>query len=307
MRPSRSNLAVLLLAVGLGPGCWFATNQAATAEYDRRVVVASMRVAQLEESLADAEARLDQTEEWVRQRGQAESEQLENLEQVNEALRQLRGQIELLDFSVQEAQDILAELQIDQERRFLHAERRLDQLEQYLGVKAPPPPTDAELGLAEGDGVAPGEGEDETDPEARPRDGEEPAQEAADLEAPEDADGHLEMAIEHMKAGRQGVARVLLEKAVDEFPGDELLPEIRYRIAETWFNDEQWQKAAMAFQVVLDNHGKSSWAPWSMLRQGECFQSMGDASASKLFFEELIRMYPKSPAAKDARKALQSI
>jgi TolA-binding protein len=41
-----------------------------------------------------------------------------------------------------------------------------------------------------------------------------------------------------------------------------------------------------------------------MLRQGECFEEQGQADNAKVFFGEVVRIYPKSRAAKAARKKL---
>lgn len=276
-------------------GCLPFHNQAATAEYDRRVVVASMRVAQLEEALVSTEARLAQAETWISARGAQESRQLENLEQVNEAVRQMRGDLELLHHGIASLQQEIGRLQVDNERRLLHAERRLSQIEQFLGVKAPPPPSDLELGVATSESA----GEDP----AAPVGGAE-AQPAEEDELPQGVEGYLELGVGHMEGGRQGVARAVFEKAIAGFPGAPRLDEVRYRVGETWMNDGKWQKAAIAFQSVLDNHRDSDWAPWAMYRQGECFRSLGDEGAGRLFFEELIRLYPRSDAAKEAKKAL---
>ena len=48
----------------------------------------------------------------------------------------------------------------------------------------------------------------------------------------------------------------------------------------------------------------STWAPWSMLRQGECFESMGKKDEAKLFWQDVVRKYPKSKAAKEAKGRL---
>lgn len=324
--PSSSLLTVLLLA--LLAGCVPFHNQAATAEYDRRVVVANMRVAQLEESLSDADARLAQAEEWIRVRGHEDSEQLEDIEQVNQAVRSVRGEIELLRHDVDGMRQTVDRLQVDQELRLFQADARLKQLESYLGVTPPPPPTAEDLGLVAADSVAGcGEEPDCEDPACQhleacggepapePGDcGEEPdcenpacAERAECQEAPDTASGYLDLGIEHMKAGRQGVARAVFEKAMAEFPDDDLVPELRYRVAETWFNESRWQKAAISFQHVLDNHGTSEWASWSMLRQGECFLQLGDQSAARLFYEELGRLYPDSEAAREAKRALRDL
>ena len=124
-------------------------------------------------------------------------------------------------------------------------------------------------------------------------------------ETPEDAAGKLTLAVSHMQDGRHGVARVLLEKALMEHPDDPLLPELRYRLAETWFNQGSWDRALTSFQTVVDSFGDSDWAARAMLRQGECFARKDQQDNAELFYEEVIRLYPRSEAAEEARAYLE--
>ena len=64
------------------------------------------------------------------------------------------------------------------------------------------------------------------------------------------------------------------------------------------------QQAVLYFQEVIDQFKGSPFAPWAMLRQGECFAEQGQTDDAKVFFGEVIRIYPKSRAAKAARKTL---
>ena len=121
---------------------------------------------------------------------------------------------------------------------------------------------------------------------------------------PEDAQGKLDLAVEHMEDGRHKVARALLEKAIADHADDPLRPELRYRLAESWFNQESWDRALTAFQTVVDTFGDTDWASRAMLRQGECFAAKGQKENAKLFYEEVLRLYPKSDAATEARRLL---
>jgi TolA-binding protein len=82
------------------------------------------------------------------------------------------------------------------------------------------------------------------------------------------------------------------------------VPEALYRIAESYQNEAALPEAVAAFQAVIDQFGESTWAPWSMLRQGECFATLGKKSEARLFWEDVIRKYPKSKAAKEAKTLL---
>ena len=308
---SRSE-AVLFAAVLLAPGCaWITQNHAATAEYSRQVDIVSLRAAELEEQLAEADKRIAQLEETVRLHGQQEATRLENLDQVNTEINRLRGQIEEVRFQLEEMQRFLDDGAIERERRMLHAERRLGELEKFLRVKPPPPPTDEELGIARaGDpGSATGDGSAGTGT-GQPGDGALATGGGAggtgepEVVTPATAEEKLELAVEHMSAGRQGVARALLEKALEEHPGAAETAEIRYRIGETWFNEGDYKKAITAWKGVTDNHDKSEWASWAMLRQGEAFEKLGNADGAKLFWEGVVDKYPRTQAAKEAKQKL---
>lgn len=290
-------------------GCFFAPqNTAASAEYARQVSTASLRVAQLEAQLATSSARIEQLEEFVRAQGRSQASKLENLDQVNAEVTRLRGAIEVLQFELATVKKDFADHLVQQERRQLHDERRLTQLEGFLGVATPPPPTDAELGLVTGTGSD--EASDPTSPEGVAG-GEEPAGEVPEsptepeeTKTPDTAAGKLTLAMEHMEEGRQGVARAVLQRALDEHPDAPERAEIAYRLAETWLNQEAWSKAALAFKKVIDQYPGSTWESWSLLHQGDCFAGLGQTDNARLFYDGVIQRYPKSEAAKEAKKRL---
>ena len=42
----------------------------------------------------------------------------------------------------------------------------------------------------------------------------------------------------------------------------------------------------------------------AMLRQGECFEAQDQPENARLFYEDVVRLWPKSKAAKEARKKM---
>ena len=121
-------------------GCLLTGSKHVTAEYSRQIAVASARSAQVETSLGRLESRLKNLESAIRKRGQEEAQRLENLDQVNSEISRLRGQIEEMNFVIQDLRLLYEKGVMDQERRQLHDEARLKQIEGYLGISAPPPP-----------------------------------------------------------------------------------------------------------------------------------------------------------------------
>ena len=291
------------MVVALSPvldGCWWTQNAAATSEYARQVSTATLRVAQLEAEQVESDKRIEQLEEVIRLQGQSQAERIDNFDEVNAEVIRLRGAIEVLQHNLDEVREQFDTYTLAQERRQLHDEKRLLQVETFLGVAAPPPPTDAELGIAvaessQADGSA----------DAGTTDGAGLTTEPAADPIPADAAGKLEQAVQHMAEGRHAVARAILKKAILEHAGDPLMPEIRYRNAETRFNEQNWRKAAVQFKQVIDNHPKSEWSCWAHYRQGECFEAMGAGGDAKLFYKAAAQGFcGRTEAGKAAKNKL---
>lgn len=290
-------MIALLLAISMPASA----GSAATAEYARQVSTAQVRMAMLESLLAQSELRIKQLEEVIQQQGKSNQARLENLDQVNVEVVRLRGGIEVLQFEVAELKRAVSEQQIAGERRQLHAEMRLAQVEKFLSLKPPPPPSDADLGItAPAPGStppvpvpAPGTAGTATDPTAVPTD------------VPETAAAKLELAASHMAAGRQTVARAILKAAIDQNTGAPEMDEIRYRYAETYFNESDWRPAISEFNKVINNHPNSPWKCWSFYRQGEAFEKMGQVEGAKAFYKGATEGTCKSSdAGKEAKKKL---
>lgn len=271
-------------------------------------------MAQLETVLVESELRIEQLEEVIRQQGKSNADRLENLDQVNAEVVRLRGAIEVLQFEVAEIKRVLSDQQVSHERRQLHAEMRLAQVEKFLSLKPPPPPSDQDLGLAPGSTSTPvvmptnlgttnpnvGSGTGTTG-------GTPPGTASPDMptNVPSTAAGKLEVAAEHMAAGRQTVARAILKAAIEQNVGAPEMDEVRYRYAETFFNEGDWRSAISEFNKVINNHPNSPWKCWSFYRQGEAFERMGQGEGAKAFFKGATEGSCKSSdASKEAKKKL---
>ena len=119
------------------------------------------------------------------------------------------------------------------------------------------------------------------------------------------AEDLLKLAKEHLVAGREEAAEAVLNRILKEFPRTEIEPEVRYRLAEAAFNNKRYPESARRFQDVLNRHPASPFASWSLLRQGECFEAMGQTDNAAIFYNDVISEYPKSKAAKEAKAKLK--
>ncbi len=289
---------ILVFALALSGPALAGPNSGATSDYARQVSTVSLRMAELEQLLVKAEQRVGQLEEVIRLQGKSEASRMDNLDEVNTEVARLRGEIEVLTFRLDEITETVEADQLSRERRMLHAEARVRQLEKFLGVTPPPPPTDAEMGLS-GDGIqTPGDSVPDDPASTDPVD--DPG-----VEIPDTAVGKLDIAAENMKEGRQAVARAILKRAVEEHVGAEEMPEIRYRYAETYINEEDWRNAILQFQKVIDNHPDSDWKCWAHLRQGEAMESLQGLQQARAFYAGATQGKCKnSEASKAAKKKL---
>jgi hypothetical protein len=129
----------------LGGCAWITQHNATSAKLEREYEMAQLRAADLEAQVAQATTRIEQLEATVREQGQSQAARLETIDQVNDEIARLRGQIESLQFSVDEMKSALEADRTQRELRMLYTERRLDALERLMKVKPPPMPTINEL------------------------------------------------------------------------------------------------------------------------------------------------------------------
>lgn len=286
-----------MIAVLLAPlltGCVLdRTGQSITEAYRRDMILHATRLNNLENQFDNIEARTSQLEELTRTRGQEEIMAMESLEELRGEISRLRGDVEVLGHDYGVTSEAFTALSEDAAFRLAWLEDRAVQLEDNLGLNPPPPPEieppTSNPGTASADSGA----------------------DTATAEAPSDSvpddagpDALIELAEQHLAAGREKPAEAVLNRFLERNPDHERVPEALYRRAEAAFNAEDYSGAVLRFQEVIDNHRDSPWAAWAMLRQGECFEAQDQPENARLFYEDVERLWPKSKAAKEARKKL---
>ena len=291
-----ARVIVVSLAMAILPSCVVdRTGQSATEAYQREMAIQATRVQAVQSSLKDTARRLEQIEEVTRARGQDEIMRMESIDQVRAEVARLRGDLEVIQHEVGLDVEFSGKFQEDADYRLAYLETRAAALEEALGLQPPEPPD-----RRSADELATAMAQEQVA-------GSQDAQEAGgdDLSGVHTPDELFKLAEGHIAEQRNGAARAVLERFLNQFPDDAKVPEARYRIGQTWYNDGDYQTAILSFQEVLDRHGSSDWAPWAMLRQGQCFESMGQKDNAQLFYDDVVRLFPRTKAAKEA-KALRS-
>ncbi len=90
------------------------------------------------------------------------------------------------------------------------------------------------------------------------------------------------------------------------YPNHSMTPEAQYHLAECYFQRNQFNDAALAYDTVINKYGKSSRTPSAYLKQGICFSKLKQPAAAKARLQELIKKYPNSPEAARAKSFLKT-
>jgi len=274
----KSSLPSSFLALALALSGCAAKHQAAADALLKEQSAANMRARLVESSLGDLEERLNQVEAVLRQQGTDAQSGLATVEGMRDTVAALRGQTQELLFANEELRAELEGYQLDQESRLLRDEQRIKAIEAFLGIEPP-----KMQGTAEEDITADIPDLSDATPQER-----------------------LDAALDHMSSGRPGVARGILTNLADRDDLDDtLMAEVNYRLGETYFNEEDWVRAAARFARVTSRHPDSPWAPWAMLRAGECLGKQGRSADAKRFYEGVAMTWPSSEAAKEAQALLE--
>lgn len=273
--------SLTLLALISSAGC---AHQNVSNERARQVALTTQRVAQLEESVREGEAEIMRMREAMSAHATGHSAGIARIDEIDADLARIQDQLEAWQLELRQVRRHIDNSLRGDDRWRLHVDGRLEHIEGMLGVQSAPLSATPEP--------------------SKPAQAEAPADPASALpdDLPDDAAGQLAAALARSRADEHDVARAILEHGLQAHPEASEAPEMRYRLAETWFGQQRWSQAASAFQAVSEGHPDTDWAAWSLVRQGECFREMGDADTARIYFEDAVRLHPDTKAAKEAKK-----
>lgn len=293
---SARRLPVVVLACLLTSGCVIdRRGESSTARYKAALREHGEKIALIESAFNNAETRLVRLEEASRARSQQEVMKMDTLDEVRSEVGRIRGDLEVLRHEFDKHNSSATDVLADAAFRLEWLEARAAKLEGSLGIPMPPPPPRPEP-PPESSGEGAEDGGDTPPPVATAA--------ADEDQGITDPDALISKAEEHLAAGRPKAAEAVLERFLTLHPGHKKEPEALYRRAEAAFNMNDYSGAVLRFQDVIDRHKKSVWAAYAMYRQGECFEAQGQKDNAKLFWEDVIRLWPDTKAARLAKKKL---
>jgi tol-pal system protein YbgF len=116
------------------------------------------------------------------------------------------------------------------------------------------------------------------------------------------ADDAYQTALGAFQRGSLSTARDAFLEFLSVAPGDRRAPDAQFYIGETYTRDPD--AAIAAYQRVVDRWPQSSRAPAALLRIAKLEIARGDRTQARAHLNQILRSYPRSDEATDARAQL---
>ena len=306
----RSRIAILPRRLRLlcASVAFVAATQAAAALFDdeearRRIESTSQRLTQVQKQLEDRIAALE-----AQLKSQGLVDLFNQVEQLKSDVARVRGQIEVLNHELEQAQKRQRDLYID-------LDSRLRKLEGGPGASVPP------AAPVPGSSAAPAAGAVAAAPVSPAPSAPTPATAPAPGAPPSVAgsmggrSGTLatditneqrsyDAALDQFKGGNFAAAIASFTAFVKTYPRSPLASSAQYWIGNAQFAQKDFRAAIASQRQLLAAYPDSPKAPDAMLNIASGQLEMGDAAASRRTLEELIAKHPQSEAAVKARQRL---
>ena len=120
--------------------------------------------------------------------------------------------------------------------------------------------------------------------------------EAADLYA---------SARENLERGATSTARMAFEQIVQQYPDDPLAADAQLGLAETYYQDQDPERAMRELERVVEMFPGSPRAPTALYRAGVIAQERGNTQKAREYFRRVVAGYPKSDEARMAAEQLR--
>ena len=265
-------------------------------EARKRIDLANQRLTQvqrqLEERIAALEAQL---------KSQGLVEMFSQLEQVKADVARLRGQVEVLNHELEQAQKRQRDLYVDLDSRLRRLEggpgASVSSAAPGAGAPAAAPAAPAVADGSASPAPAPGAAASPAAGSAGARPGPAAPEAAGEQRA---YDG----ALEQFKAANYPAAIASFTSFVKSYPKSPLAPSAQYWIGNAQFAQKDFRGAIASQRQLVAAYPESQKVPDALLNIATSQFEMGDGAASRRTLETLIARHPQSEAAQKARQRL---
>jgi tol-pal system protein YbgF len=210
------------------------------------------------------------------------------MEALREELKSLRGQIEVVNNSIESAAKRQRDMYVDLDTRL----RRFEQ----AATAVPPAP------IATPPAGTPGAAAPQPSGAAAA-----PATQAATAPATQDETREYEAAQSQRRIGNYQGAITAFQSFVAQHPKSSLAPRAQYWIGDSYFNLRDYKNAIASQQKLIASYGDSSSVPDALLNIASSQLEQGDTAAARKTMDGLVSRYPSSDAAEKAKRRLATL
>jgi tol-pal system protein YbgF len=247
-------------------------------------------------------------------------ELMNQIEALNGEINRLRGDLEVLNNSLENAQRRQRDMYLDLDtrlRRFEGAggdapekqlgdlDARMKRLEEAAkadaGIDARLRKLEAHAGLPAAAAATPAPAATPPSPPTPPAT---PTVQRPAAAGDASARRAYDSALNTYRAGDYQGAIAAFEAIVKRYPKDALAPNAQYWIGDAWFNLRDFRAAANAQQALIASYPDSTKVPDAMLNLSSAQVALGESAAARKTLEDLVARHPQSEAAEKARQRL---
>ncbi|MBD3670753.1 MAG: tol-pal system protein YbgF [Gammaproteobacteria bacterium] len=221
------------------------------------------------QELADMEQRLTRMERLMN--SQVLVDMQLRLEQMQQELQSLRGEVEQLNYQLQESRQHQRDLYQDIDRRLLLLERG---------------------GVGNGDASQQAADASSEESEVLPS-----------LDEQKD----YQQGINLLKEFRYAQAAKAFDAYLNKYPQGRYAPIARYWLADSYYSDRKYKPAIEQYQLLLKEYSDSPKAPQALLKVGYSQAELKQWAEARKTMEQVIASYPKTTEADLATRYLQRL
>jgi tol-pal system protein YbgF len=119
-----------------------------------------------------------------------------------------------------------------------------------------------------------------------------------------EADRIFAAALARLRAGDDGQAALEFTEFVAQFPSHPQAAAAQNHIGEAYYRQRDFRQALGEFQKTVDGYTQAVQVSEALLKIGLCQRSLGDPARAKASWEQVVKQFPKSDAARQARTLL---
>jgi len=119
-----------------------------------------------------------------------------------------------------------------------------------------------------------------------------------------EADRIFAAALARLRAGDEGQAALEFTEFVAQYPTHRQAAVAQNYIGEAYYRQREYRQAMGEYQKTVDNYTQAAQVSEALLKIGLCQRALGDGASAKATWEQVVKRFPKSDAARQARTLL---